>query len=130
MGDLAVRLIVVAIAALVVAIAIRRALRSDPSVRGVDTVDLAAAGQVTSRVVFFSSSSCGTCDDARAVVSAVYPRFQERSWEADADALTAAGIDEVPLTVVVGRRGRPVAVFRGTPPAAPLRLRLVWARLV
>ena len=130
MTDLTVRVVVVVLAAAVVAFTLRRALRTNDSTRASDSIDLANAGEITGRVVLFSSTSCGTCEAARAVVAAVHPEFQERSWEADADALTAAGIDEVPLTVVVGRGGRARAVFRGTPSPSMLRLRILLARFI
>ena len=116
------RVLVVTATASVVVIMIFNARRGHRS-RPLHSVDVSSL-EIGRGVVMFTSSSCATCADARSVADRVLGAvgYEERSWEQDADALAAAGVDEVPLTVIVNRRGRVRAVLRGRP--HPLRLRI------
>ena len=114
------RLAVTVVVIATVAFMIVRSSRATTT-RPPESVDAASAG-LEPGIVLFTSSSCGTCGDARTVVERVLgpDGYVERSWEADPESLTAAGVDEVPLTVIVGTHGVRT-VLRGTP--SPLRLR-------
>jgi glutaredoxin len=65
---------------------------------------------VTSRVTLYGKPGCHLCDDARAVVAAVCAELGESFEEVDitagpdADRLTAAYGEEIPVTLVDGRQ--------------------------
>ena len=120
MDDVAVRLLVVIVVTFGVGLMVARAVRGRPS-RPVGSLDIGSLG-LARGVVLFTSATCRSCADARAVADRVLGAggYEERTWESDAEALATAGVDEVPLTVVVGRRGVVRAVLRGEP--NPIRL--------
>ncbi len=128
MSELAVRLIVVGAVAVVLALLIVMALRGGRS-RSPASVTLSGLG-LGPGFVLFTSATCPSCADARDVADRVLGpgRYVERAWEDDPDALTAAGIDEVPLVVVMGRRGRVRSVLRGVPDPFRLRVERIRSR--
>lgn len=122
MSEVVIRALVVALAVLVIGLLVVRALRSGRS-RPVSSVDVTGMKDLDRGFVVFTSETCPTCLEARAVLDRVLgpDGYVEQRWEDDADALAAAGIDEVPLTVVLGRGRRVRAVIRGVPSSARLR---------
>jgi hypothetical protein len=114
MNDLWVRLAVVA-GALAVAglIALITRRRTTAGVRTVRARDLAAG------VYFFSSVTCGTCDQARTKLDSTLGAdgYEEFAWERHPETFTELGVDQVPAVMVVdhGGRGR---IYFGQPDRA------------
>ncbi len=116
MTEFVVRVLAVALAVILITTFILRAMRSGRS-RPASSIVVSGIENVGRGFILFTSDTCPTCVEARAVLDRILgpDGYTEHRWEDNADALAAAGIDEVPLTVVVGRGRRVRAVMRGVP---------------
>lgn len=85
---------------------------SGPSHPSVELGDLGTP----SSVVMFTSTDCTTCGEARAVMRSLEVTIREVTYELEPAAFTAAGVEAVPMTVVVGADGTVAAQFTGVPP--------------
>lgn len=115
--DFLVRLLVVlAAAGAVAAVAVYRPQRSRTrlEVEG----NLAGPG-----VYFITAAKCDACDEARRVYREVLGEsgFTELSREEHPDLLDRIGVRDIPAGVVVGRGGKQLAWFTGTPRPRSLR---------
>jgi len=96
-----VRLLVLAVIALLVGIAVWRRRRVHTVLpKAVQRSDLAPG------VHFFASSTCSTCVPARRALTAVYgSAFTETVYETDPTRFAALGIESVPTVYVLGSDG-------------------------
>ena len=74
-----------------------------------------------SGVVVFTSTGCANCKAALAVAESLDVDIREVTWELEPGAFEAAGIEAVPLTVVVGKSGDIELVATGVPRKSALR---------
>jgi hypothetical protein len=103
MAEIWLRLLVVAVGvSIAVVIVLLQRLRTRPSIRRVDSVDLAAG------LHFFSSASCPTCHQARSRLadSLGETGYVEHSWEERPAIFSELQVDSVPAFLVVDRSGR------------------------
>ena len=115
--DFWVRLLVVlAAAGAVAAVAVYRPQRSRARLDLEGT--LAGPG-----VYFITAAKCDACDEARLVLREVLGEsgFTELSRAGHPDLLTRIELADLPAIVVVGRGGRQLASFTGTPRPRSLR---------
>lgn len=127
--DITLRLLIVATIGLAVALLIVMAHRSTRT-RPAGSIDVDGF-DLEPGLVLFTSATCPTCVDARAVADRVLGRgsYREWPWEDNPDALATAGIDEVPLIAVIGRGGRVRSILRGVPHPFRLRVERIRSRL-
>lgn len=106
------RLILIGLAVGVVVIAVRLAGRwQRPAHPAVDLGDLGAHPGI----VVFTSTECSNCSAALAVVETFDVPIRQVTYELEADELERAGVEAVPLTVVVGAEGSVLSVLTGVP---------------
>jgi hypothetical protein len=108
----AARLLLIGLAVVVVVVAVRlvgrwQRPRHPPVVLG----DLGAEPGV----VVFTSTECSNCREALTVVETFHVPIRQVSYELEAPELERAGVEAVPLTVVVGEQNAIFAVFAGVP---------------
>ncbi len=123
MNEVLVRLLLLGglgLVAVGVGLAARRWSR--PTHRPVDVAGLADHPGV----VLFTFTGCRTCKEALTRVEELGAPLREVTWELEARVFDDLGVEAVPLTVVVDRRGRTVAVLAGVP--GRRRLRRAWRR--
>lgn len=101
MSDLALRLVIVAVA-VVIALAVIGSMR-----RRRMTPSTAAGTPLAPGVYLFASSTCADCLPARTRLTDELgePGFSEIEWEKEPDLFTALGVDVVPCTVLVADDG-------------------------
>jgi len=78
-------------------------------------VDVSGLGS-TPGVVIFTSTECSSCHEALEVVRAQVLPVREVTNELEPGRLEAAGVEAVPLTVVVAADGTETGTFAGVPP--------------
>ena len=66
-------------------------------------------------VVLFTSTDCDACDPVRALVHGVVPgaAMRELAYQGNAERFRSAGVEKVPVVVVINGVGDPVGVFEG-----------------
>ena len=118
MSAVVVRVLLVIAAVVLVAMVARLVGRwQRPSHPVVDVTRLQPDGGI----VVFTSTDCATCAEARSVVEGVGVVMREVTWELEPARFAAAGVEAVPLTVVVAEGGAAVSVFAGVPRRRALR---------
>ena len=108
----ATRLLLIGLAVVVVVVAVRLVGRwQRPTHPPIVIGDLGAEPGV----VVFTSTECSNCREAITVVETFDVPIRQVSYELEAPQLERAGVEAVPLTVVVGEQNAIVAVFAGVP---------------
>ncbi|MBT8214955.1 MAG: hypothetical protein KJP12_06990 [Acidimicrobiia bacterium] len=121
MTDVVVRLVLAAVLAGAV-VGVARALASRrPSQRRITLTG------VTDSVVLFTSTDCTNCAAAREAFKIAGIPIREVTWELEGSVLEAAGVTEVPTTVVIGPDGETIDQMSGVP--SPRRARRMGAML-
>jgi hypothetical protein len=77
-------------------------------------VEVSALGSEAG-IVLFTSTDCSNCAAARRVAEASGLPIREVTWELEPGRFSAAGVEAVPLTVLVDDRRAATAVFAGVP---------------
>ena len=72
-------------------------------------------------VVVFTSTDCANCRAALGVVETLGVGIREVTWELEPGVFEAAGVEAVPLTVVVGDEARVELLATGVPRKSALR---------
>lgn len=72
-------------------------------------------------IVLFTSTECSKCRRARQVAEQTGAPIREITYELEPGTFTAAGVEAVPLTIVIGRDGGVVAQFSGVPTRRALK---------
>jgi hypothetical protein len=114
MGDVLVRLLIVAAAVVAVvglAAVTRRWQRPSHPVIDITGLDL------PSGMVVFTSTECTRCKDTIAVLRGLDVPLREVTWELEPQLIEAAGVTAVPLTVFVSREGEVLDQIVGVPRA-------------
>lgn len=124
MTDLAVRILVVA-GVVLIALGIAFVLRKvQPPVH--PTIDVSGLG-LPAGIVLFTSTDCTTCGAARDVLRREGAYFREVTWELEGRLLEKAGVEAVPLLIVLDDQGQTVAQVAGVPRGRSLRRALAQA---
>lgn len=110
-------LLVTAVIAAAIGIGLVAARIKRPHHRPVDVSDLGSAPGI----VIFTSTDCSNCREALEMVRAQELAVREVTNELEPGRLEAAGVEAVPLTVVLATDGRQVASFAGVPPRRAFR---------
>ena len=84
------------------------------------TVDVSELGTAPG-IVIFTSTDCANCREALEIVRAQPLPVREVTNELEPGRLANAGVEAVPLTVVVGADRRQIARYAGIPPRRALR---------
>ena len=105
MNDVVVRLIIVLVA-VIAALGFARVSRSRRALSQ-PPVDVSGLG-LESPVVAFTSKGCENCMQVMALLASVGAQVREVSFDLDPELFEAAGVEAVPLVVVVDRDGNPV----------------------
>lgn len=126
MSDTTVRLVVVFVAiaaALVIAVIATKVKRP---IHPVITV-----GDVGDRpgVLLFTSTDCGTCREAIAVLQDESIAFREVTYDLEPHRFETWTVFAVPLTVVVDAEGEVLKMMSGVPPRRALRRAVAAARI-
>lgn len=123
MSDLARILLVVSVAALALALAWWLRRRASRSGVAIDVTGLTAGAGV----VIFTKDDCASCVTALALLETAALPVRRVRAEDEPEEFEARGITGVPITVVVGGSGRPIAQFAGAPPAWRLKRAIALA---
>lgn len=111
------RLLIVLAAVLAIVVVARAIGRSrSPAHPAVDLGHLGAAAGI----VIFTSTDCSNCREALGVVERRGVPIRQVSYELEPMEFDRAGVEAVPLTVVVGDSGTVSAVIAGVPPGRRL----------
>lgn len=122
----AARLLLIGLAVVVVVLAVRLIGRwQRPTHPPVALGDLGAEPGV----VVFTSTECSNCREAITVVETFDVPIRQVSYELEGPELERAGVQAVPLTVVVGEKGAIAAVLAGVPRRRALARAIVAAGL-
>lgn len=124
--DPVVRLVVLAIAALVVVV-VARLLGGHRQTR--QPIDLRGAG-LRGALVLFTSTDCANCATVRSMLAASGLRPREVTWELEPATMERAGVGAVPLTVVVDGEGAVIEQWTGVPTRRWVRRAVAAARRV
>jgi len=90
----------------------QRPVHATPTLEGLD---------VPAGLVVFTSTDCANCRAALAAASATGAPIREVTHELEPALFAKAGVEAVPLTVVVSEEGSVVATFAGDPKVRGLR---------
>ncbi|MFQ5555440.1 MAG: glutaredoxin family protein [Acidimicrobiia bacterium] len=112
MSDIALRILLVAVGAIIVGLGTVGARKHRQPVH--PAVDLSGTGLPTG-VVLFTSTDCSGCDEARRALGAAGIDYREVTWELEGRLLEDAGVEAVPLAVFRDETGATVAQIAGAP---------------
>lgn len=109
--DPIVRLVALATAALIVVVLARLVGGRKQSPQSIDLRDARLPGGM----VLFTSTECANCATVRSMLAATGLRPREVTWELEPATMERAGVDALPLTVVVDNDGAIIEQWSGVP---------------
>jgi hypothetical protein len=110
-------LVVIAVIAAAIGIGLIASRVKRPPHPPVDVSDLGSAPGI----LIFTSTDCANCGEALALVRGQPLPVREVTNELEPGRLAAAGVEAVPLTIVLAPDGSQVASFAGVPPRRAFR---------